>query len=106
VASLIHSDTWQLAIGTGTTSPWPDNETLEAEYMRGDATTAISTTTLADDTVTFERVFEFTEVKTISEYGLFLKSSGKMVCRWVETPIETEVGQRLRVALSIQVKRS
>lgn len=106
VASSMNGEAWELAIGEGTTPPWSDNETLEDEYTREDATTSITTTTLANDTVKFEYIFEFSEIKTISEYGLFLKSTGKMMCRWVEAPITTEVGQRLRVALWIQVRRS
>jgi hypothetical protein len=105
VASLFAGQTWQLAIGRGSTAPWVTNTTLENQYAKQDATASIETTAVANDTVKIEKVFEFFEAVTIYEYGLFHKSSGDLICRWVQTGIDTVVGYRLGVELYVQIRR-
>lgn len=105
IATVLSTNTWEIAVGKGTTAPWVDNLTLEDEYDRMDATTSLTTTTITNDTVVIEGIFEFAEIVTIGEFGVFDKTSGFILSRWTYSSITTEAGMRLRVALSVQVKR-
>lgn len=105
VASVLSGETWQIAIGTGTTSPWVENETLQSEYTREDATTSLETTTLANDTVLFKASFTLAETKTLAEFGVFRKSNGIMLCRQVVPSFELDAGCTLEVRVHLQIKR-
>ena len=106
VATILQAEDWEIAFGTGTTPEWVDNATLEAEYARGDATVTLLTTDLADDTLNFHLEYMFTEIKTVSEYGVFHKTSGLMLCRKVRTPVTGRVGYVLDIDYQVQLKRS
>ncbi|MBA7541999.1 hypothetical protein ES705_34315 [subsurface metagenome] len=81
------SEAWEIAIGIGTTPAWADNLTLENEYARADATVALETGSVPYDTIVFDHIFEFTEIVEISEFGVFRKDTGNMLCRWVVSPV-------------------
>jgi hypothetical protein len=97
---------YQIAIGTGTTPPWVDNLTLEKEYARADATVEIETTKITGDTLKLSATFTLSEAVSISEFGVFEKETGIMICRQVIAPVELPVSTPLNVIFHIQAIRT
>jgi len=104
VAEILQNESWELAIGTGTTNPWYDNQTLENETERADATVTIISTTMDSDTLNFHIEVVLTEEKIISEFGVFHKTTGKMLVRAIQVPVPVPVGYTFYVDYIVQIK--
>jgi len=104
VAEVLQNESWELAIGTGTTFPWTDNLTLQNEYARADATVTLTSTTIDSDTLNFHIELVFTEEKIISEFGIFHKTTGKMLARAIQIPVTVPVSNTFYVDYIVQIK--
>lgn len=103
--ALLSNEVWEIALGTGKTSEWADNLTLENEYTRDDATLSIISTNITDDTLRFEATFPFAEEKEISELGIFHKSGGWMLIRKVFVSVPIPASYELPVRYNLIAKR-
>lgn len=107
VATLLKNQTWSVAVGTGTTPAWYDNQTLESELSRLDASVSLETRNLLNDTVLFEATFTFSEIKTLTEYGVFSKTSPPyLLTRVVQAPTGLQANQPIIVRLHLTARRS
>lgn len=104
VAELLSGETWQIAVGTGTTPEWVDNETLEQEYGRWDASASLITSKIENDTIRFHLEHIFEEEKDITEYGIIHKNSAIMIDRKTRTKVTVKPAYTLLVDFDLQIK--
>lgn len=97
---------YQIAVGTGRNPAWREDKTLQNEVARADATVTIETTEIEGDTLSFEATFTFEERIEITEFGVFEKTTGTMMCRIVTNPVEIEASQQLICKIHIRGRRS
>ena len=97
-----------LALGTGTTAPVIGNTALETEITdsglaRGAATVGRETTTVTDDTATWDKTFTVTGTKAITEIGILnnVASGGTLVGRQVFGSINVVDGYTLQMIYKI-----
>lgn len=105
IIELLNAETWEIVIGTGTTPEHWENLTLENEYDRADATNAIITTLVADDTLELSAEFEMTEIVAISEFAVVHKSPSWMLMRKKITAVEVPAGYTIPVTIEIVATR-
>ncbi|RLG77356.1 MAG: hypothetical protein DRO12_02450 [Thermoprotei archaeon] len=93
-----------IAIGTGTTSPSAGDTALESEVDRAEATVGRTTTSVTNDTATFDATFNFTASYSITEAGIFDASSGgNMLARHTFSAINVQSGDSLTISWKVQV---
>jgi len=106
IATMLSGLSWEIAIGSGRTPAWVDNETLENELLRKDASVSLVTTDVTNDTLEFYTKFIITESISVSEYGVFKKAPNPwMYCRIVTDPIDLHAGLEFPVKIRIQITR-
>lgn len=99
-----------LAVGTGAVAAAPGDTALGAEITTGgleraqDATPALSTTSVTDDTIELNYQWTASASHAVTEAGLFNASSaGLMLARQVFTVINLASADKLEVTWKIQV---
>jgi len=103
---MLLAETWEIAIGSGSTPAWVDNETLETEIARLTATASLGSTLITNDTVILEVAFTFPDPKTVSEIGVFNAGATPfMYCRDVISPITYPANQPIIVKENLLIGR-
>ncbi|MCD6583644.1 MAG: hypothetical protein J7K71_03045 [Candidatus Omnitrophica bacterium] len=93
-----------VAIGTGTTSPSASDTVLGNEVSRVSATVGRTTTSVTNDTATFDATFSFSSSYAITEAGIFNASSGgTMLARQTFSAINVASGDTLKISWKVQV---
>ena len=93
-----------VAIGTGTTAPSASDTALENEVMRVSATVGRTTTSVTNDTATWDATFNITASYAITEAGIFNASSGgTMLARQTFSALNLSSGDTLKISWKIQV---
>lgn len=106
IALILKDLTWEVAIGTGQTPAWVDNETLESEVDRADATVSLASLNIPDDTLIFDASFTLAAKATIAEIGVFKSGSDPfMLCRMLMTPIEFPAGYPIPIQMKVPLRR-
>ena len=93
-----------IAVGTGTTAASASDTALGSEVARVAATVGRTTTTVTNDTATFDATFSFTASYAITEAGIFDASAGgNMLSRVTFAAINVASGDSLKISWKIQV---
>jgi hypothetical protein len=106
IVTILSAESWKLAIGTGTTPAWVDNETLQSEVAREDATVTKGTTYIVDDTLIFEASFVLASAESISEVGVFcVGATPFMLERMQFSPIDIPASRAFPVKMAVPIRR-
>lgn len=98
-----------IAVGTGTTSELASDTALQSEITdsgleRAVATVSRTTTTTTNDTAVWQKTFNVTGSKAVTESGIFDASlSGNMLCRKTFSAISVQNGDTLQITWKVQL---
>jgi len=106
IVLILQAKTWRIAVGTGTTPAWVDNQTLQNEVSREDATVSLATTYIQDDTLVFEATFILGALTSISEIGIFcVNTPSFMLTRITFAPLEIPANMAFPVKIGVPIRR-
>jgi len=106
VADILKNNTYEMAVGEGTTPAWVDNTTLQSEVKRLDVVPSLISTNIVNDTLLFDAVMTVDAAYDLSEIGIFKKEpSGFLLCRIVITPIPISANRPIPIKIRMPITK-